>query len=166
VTNPPADNPDNPNIPGDRDAADDTQAVPPVDRPQPESHTSAQPGAAAPGARLTAWYRRLPGRPWIWLAALALVAACVIGCCGFVAGAVVSHGGEHGISRNDRWGNDRHRGDDGGDNGRERGPERRPGKIAPPPAPPGTVVPTPAVPTPPQTSAPTPTQPPAPSPTA
>jgi hypothetical protein len=174
VTNPPgnipggnpADNPTN------REGADDTHVIPPVDRSESESGPAT--GApAAPGVRPVAWYRRLPGRPKIWLAALALVAACVIGCGGFIAGAVASHGvGEHGTSRDVRWGNDRQRGDHGRDNGREdgrhgqfgpgdeRGPKQRRDRMTPAPAPSGTVAPTPT-----QTPTQTPAQPSTPSPT-
>jgi hypothetical protein len=152
VTNPPDNSPDN-----NPESTENLNAVP---ESQPATVSSgAASGPAARGATIAAWYRRLPGRPAIWLAALALVVTCIIGCCGFIAGAVASHGfGEHSISRDDRGGNDQQRGDDQRENGRdggrdgnygpgqERGPEHRRGKIAPTPVPSGTVTPTPTQP--------------------
>jgi hypothetical protein len=140
--------------PADNPNADNPNPVPPAEGPQPDSPTT-----PAAGTRQAAWYRRLPGRLGVWVAALALVAACVIGGCGFIAGAVVSHGfGERGVSRDDHWGPQRQRGDNGeygpGDG---RGPNHRRGRLTPTPVPSGTVTPTPTRPS---------TPSPAPSPTA
>jgi hypothetical protein len=108
---------------------DNPSAVPPADDPRQDSPTT--PSAPAAGTRRAAWYRRLPGRLGIWIAAAALVAAFVIGCGGFLAGALVSHGfgergsGESGNSRDGGWGHEGQRGGngrDGGQNDREYGP--------------------------------------------
>lgn len=138
---------------------DSPNPVPAADDPRQESPTTPAVGASRP-----AWYRRLPGHLGIWIAGLALVSACVIGSCGFIAGAVVSHGfGEHGGSSGDRWGNEQQRGgDEGGQNNGEYGPgdgrpqKHRRGTTAPTPVPPRTVTPTPAQPsTPPPAASPT-----------
>jgi hypothetical protein len=140
---------------------DNTNPVPAADEPRQDSPTT-----PAVGERRPAWYRRLPGHLGIWVAGLALVAACVIGSCGFIAGAVVSHGfGEHGGSSGDRWGNERQRGGygpgGGQDNGEygpgdERAPKQRRGKTPPTPVPSPTVPPTPAQPSTAQPSTPSP----------
>lgn len=86
------------NLPGHSDAPDQPE---PVGTPEPATvPLSAAPpppptppaSPTAPPARRPPWYRRLPGHLGLWVAALALVGACVIGCGGFVAGVVVSHG--------------------------------------------------------------------------
>ena len=110
--------------------------------------------------------QRPPGRRGIWIIALALVAACVIGCCGVIVGAAITHGfdrGDH--SRSRPWGDERGPGRDGGrDDGRfgpggdrvpfggGNGPrERRPGRPTPVPPTPAT----PATPAPPPSATPT-----------
>jgi hypothetical protein len=129
----------------------------PPDNPNPVPSDS--PTTPAAGVPRAAWYRRLPGHLGIWVAAAALVAACVIGSCGFIAGAVASHGfGEHSVSRDDRWGNERRRGDDprdGGRNNPDNGPRRKRGNT--PPAPPAPAPTGPVTPAPAQPSTPSPT---------
>jgi hypothetical protein len=86
----------------------------------PEPETVATP-AAPPPWRGPAWVHRLPGPIGVWLAAVALVAACLIGCGGFALGAVVSHGfRDGGYSREDRGGHHRRYGDE------RRGEEKTP----------------------------------------
>jgi hypothetical protein len=130
---------------------DNTNPLPPADGPRHDSPTTPL-GTAGRAA----WYRRLPGRLGIWVAAAALVAACVIGSCGFIAGALVSRGfGEHGVSRHDRWGDEERGGGFG--RGEERDPKNRRGTVTPSPTSSATVTPTPAQP-------PTPSQPVSPTP--
>ncbi|GAA1814208.1 hypothetical protein HC028_25265 [Planosporangium flavigriseum] len=113
---------------------DNSSAVPPADQPRQESPTT--PLAPAAGSR-PAWYRRLPGRLSIWIAAAALLSACVIGCVGFVAGAAVSHGfgdrgyHERGYNRDGGWGNDGQRGDEGDRRGARHEPHRKSPKPTP-----------------------------------
>jgi hypothetical protein len=114
---------------------DSPNPVPPADEPRQESPTTPLTGAGRP-----AWYRRasgglsrLPGRLSIWVAAAALLAGCVVGSCGFVAGALVSHGfgerdfGDRGVSRHDRGGYD------GRDGEGRRGQQKERGEVAPSP---------------------------------
>jgi hypothetical protein len=134
---------------------DSPNPVPAADDPQQESPTTPAVGASRP-----AWYRRLPGHLGIWIAGLALVSACVIGSCGFIAGALVSHGfGERGGSSGDRWGNEQQRGGDEGDGGQKNG-EYGPGDGRPPRHERGTT------PVPSRTATPTPAQPSTPAPAA
>jgi hypothetical protein len=110
--------------------------VPPAEEPRQESPTTPLAATGRP-----AWYRRvsgrlnrLPGRMGIWAAAAALLAACVIGACGFAAGALVSHGegdyGDRGVSRHDRRGHD---GRDGENGEGRRGEDKERGEVAPSP---------------------------------
>jgi hypothetical protein len=106
---------------------------------------SDRPTAAGAGARRPVWYRRLPGHLGIWVAGLALVAACLIGCTGFIAGAVVSDGfGGHDGGRDGRWGHEQQRGGYGRGGDEDDAPKRQQGTTAPTPVPSGTVTGTPA----------------------
>jgi hypothetical protein len=93
--------------------------------------------------------RQLPGRPAIWLAAVALVAACLIGCSGIAIGAALTGFGDRGgHSREGGWGDERGSGD-GQDGEHKRGDdEDRTPAPSPSVSPKPTATPTTPAPTP------------------
>jgi hypothetical protein len=99
--------------PGPSPADTEPAAVPP-----PGAYAGPPPGPVRPG-----WRNRLPGRPGLWLAALALVAACLIGLAGVAVGTVISHGSGDGDRGGNGWRDDR-----GGDGDRRPGDMRRDGR--------------------------------------